>query len=113
MDEWLEAPSARCLSVHLKKHLVRRPESDSRVGFRQVTTVVSACILMNQRREGEQTPANKQKGGFLLSELRVSNRVKAAMQSTQTTIRTTLSQQGYVKHPLANVYSAHLVRAAP
>lgn len=112
MDEWLEAPSARCLSVHLKKHLVRRPESDSRVGFRQVTTVVSACILMNQR-GGKQTPANKQKGGFLLSELRVSNRVKAAMQSTQTTIRTTLSQPGYVKHPLANVYTAHLVIAAP
>lgn len=63
MDDWLEAPSARCLSVHLKKHLVRRPESDSRAGFRQVTTVVSACILMNQR-GGKKTPANKQKGGF-------------------------------------------------
>lgn len=41
MDDWLEAPSARCLSVHLKKHLVRRPESDSRSGFRQVTTLLS------------------------------------------------------------------------
>lgn len=39
MDEWLEAPSARGLSVHLKKHLVRQLESDSRLGFRQFTTI--------------------------------------------------------------------------
>lgn len=39
MDEWLEAATARCLSVHRKKHLVRRLESDSRLGFRQVTAI--------------------------------------------------------------------------
>lgn len=73
MDEWLEAPSARCLSVHLKKHLVRRLESDSGLGFRRVTTIGEPVGEKNS----QQT-----EGMFSLSDLCVLECVKAAMQLT-------------------------------